>query len=162
MENKHKFQKIVYWFLFFSCFYRINADSIPYTTIFNYTVKGLGTSKKHSCGSIEIDSTVSKYGYSSFRCLEDTEMSFFSLSEKVVYEYSLYFKNGVAMYVSLSFRRDLFGSENLRDAEYKIDFSFFQREKGERQEELALKLINWFERVWLKNLKWEKKIRNLN
>jgi len=89
-------------------------------------------------------------------------MSFFSLSEKVVYEYSLYFKNGVAMYVSLSFRRDLFGSENLRDAEYKIDFSFFQREKGERQEELALKLINWFERVWLKNLKWEKKIRNLN
>lgn len=162
MENKTRIQKIVLLIIALGNFYIVKANSIPYTTLFTYTVKELGNSKKYSCGSIEIDSTVSKYGYSSFRCLEDTEMSFFSLSEKVVYEYSLYFKNGVAMYVSLSFRRDLFGSENLRDAEYKIDFSFFQREKDERQEELALKLINWFEEIWLKDLKWEKKIRDIN
>lgn len=162
MDNKIKLQKIVLLILFLglSCF--AFADSISFPTYFEYSVEGIDNGRAYSCESIVIDSTVSKFGFSSFRCHVDNELLLLSLSEKISSDYKLNFKNAIAMYISFSFKRNLFGEQNIREAKYGISFSFFGMGKYEEQEELALKLINWFEEIWLKDLKWEKKIRDIN
>jgi hypothetical protein len=141
--------------------------SVPYPIGFTYYIKDFNIVSDHSCEAFKFDISNFHYGYKSMSCDKNTQIHFLNLDRSVTYTYWISVANGGAkMYITLFFRENIIGNQNLRDARYSLYVTFFPSfyevysgEGSEGQKEFVLKVTNWFEKNWLKDYEWEKKTK---
>ncbi len=91
----------------------VGAESVPYLERYSYANAKFDGFGMHTCSKVEVDSTWTEFNLVSYRCLDENALNVFKLSTTYKVESTLYFKNGVAMYVEFSCEKTWFSSSCL-------------------------------------------------